>query len=323
MEMTLSANPRVGYTLKRQPSPLPTFPEFTPLRLGHRPIITQFTKRFPPFADYTFVSLYSWNIRKVVALSSLFGNLVVRFSDDLTDDTYLSFLGTHKLGETIEALLGYTRFHGYNSHLLLIPAPVIKYMPPGLRNQYDIKEDRDNHDYMLSVHDLSQFDHPKLRQRRANYNKFVQIYGDRSTCDLIDLTAPGMTDEVEDLLLNWRYARGKSADTTRNEFQAIHRCLQHSERLGVQAFGTYLDGKLIALNIFEIVDDMAIGHFMKVNTKFRGVSEHMVHVFSKYLETQGVTHINIQQDVGIQGLRAYKLSYRPEYFLKKYSIGRP
>ncbi len=301
---------------------LPLFPEFTPLRLHHRHLITRFTKDFPPFADYTFASLYSWNVRRIVALSNLHGNLVVRFSDDQTNKTFLSFLGTYKPERTIAMLLQYAETHRYLPTLSLIPQSVVDALPIDVRLRYDVCEDRDNDDYVLSVQELCRFNANKFRQRKTNYKKFVQTYGDRITSGVIDLTAPGIPAAVESLLASWRKARGKSRDVTRNEFLAIRRCLAHDQRLGIQAYGTYLDGDLVALNLFEVQDDMAIGHFMKVNTEYRGVSEHLVHQFARYLQTQGVSHINIQQDVGIEGLRAYKLSYRPEYFLKKYTISR-
>lgn len=316
VRITGAGTPRVAENVFE----LPTFPEFTPLRLSHRPLITQFTKDFPPFADYTFVSLYSWNIRRVVALSNLYGNLVVRFSDDTTNKTFFSFLGTCKVDKTIETLLRFIESRRYTSALSLIPQPVIDALPLDLRHKYTIHEDPDNNDYILSVSDLCKFNANKFRQRKTNYRKFVQAYGDRITSGLIDLTAPGIPAAVESLLASWRRARGKSQSATRNEFLAIRRCLAHDQRLGIQAYGTYLDGDLVALNLFEIRDDMAYGHFMKVNTEHRGVSEHLVYEFAKYLQARGVTHINIQQDLGIEGLRAYKMSYRPVYFLKKYVI---
>lgn len=301
-------------------SVLPVFPEFTPLQLGHAAIVAQFTKQFPPYADYTFVSLYSWNTRGVVALSTLNENLVVRFSDETTDDIYLSFLGKHELEKTTDTLLKFAHKQNYNPNLCLIPQAVIRSMSPELRTKYLILADRNNHDYILSVDALCQFETSLYKQRKANYKKFVRLYGKRVTCGVIDLASPGMTKEIEALFSDWRQVRKKPKRATHNEFLAIRRCLKHSQRLGVQAYGTYVDAKLVAINLFDISGDVAIGHFIKANTSYRGVTDHLVHMFARYLKTKGVTSINIQQDMGIEGLRAYKLSYRPSRFFRKYTI---
>lgn len=301
-------------------SVLPVFPEFTPLQLSHAELVAQFTKQFPPYADYTFTSLYSWDTKEVVALSSLSGNLVVRFSDETSDDVYLSFLGKHELEKTIDTLLHYAHTQGYNPNLCLIAQSVIRTMPWALRTKYFILEDRNNHDYILSVDDLCSFEATHHRQRKARYNQFMQAYGEHTQNGLIDLQSPQVRAEMEGLFLRWQQSRHKQSSETQNEFSAIRRCISASQQLGVRAYGTYVDGRLVACNLFEVENRMAIGHFMKADSSYQGVFEHFDYMFARYLQTQGITYLNIQQDMGFKGLRAHKLAYGPAFFLKKYTI---
>ncbi|MEJ0042787.1 MAG: hypothetical protein WDM81_11525 [Rhizomicrobium sp.] len=54
------------------------------------------TRRFPPYSDFNFLNLYSWDAGERVRLSSLNGNLVIRFADYLTDEPFYMFLGPHR-----------------------------------------------------------------------------------------------------------------------------------------------------------------------------------------------------------------------------------
>jgi len=45
-------------------------------------------------------------------------------------------------------------------------------------------------------------------------------------------------------------------------------------------------------------------------------------VVAEDLLARGYTHMNIQQDLGMEGLRNAKLALKPAYFLKKYSVRR-
>ena len=63
---------------------IPQFPEFKSLELSDKKDIESFTKRFPPYSDFNFVSMWSWDIKEEIRISQLNGNLVVRFTDYLT-----------------------------------------------------------------------------------------------------------------------------------------------------------------------------------------------------------------------------------------------
>jgi len=37
-------------------------------------------------------------------------------------------------------------------------------------------------------------------------------------------------------------------------------------------------------------------------------------------ETENFTYVNLEQDLGVEGLKRSKLSYHPQYMVKKYKI---
>lgn len=72
---------------------IPEFPQFKVLELSDKGDIEVFTKKFPPYSDFNFVSMWSWDIKGDMRISQLNDNLVVRFTDYLTGNPFFSFFG--------------------------------------------------------------------------------------------------------------------------------------------------------------------------------------------------------------------------------------
>ena len=87
------------------------------------------------------------------------------------------------------------------------------------------------------------------------------------------------------------------------------------------AYGLEIDRQLKAFIICEIVDqDWAIGHFWKADISYSGIYSYLMHYTSEVLTQLGISKMNIQQDLGLEGLRRFKNFMRPIARLKKYTI---
>src|SRR3990167_1574661 len=106
--------------------PKPLFPEFNPLTLEDKEGIENFTKQFPPYSDFNFTSMWSYDTDNDVQFSWLNGNFVMIFRDYITKNPFYSFLGNSKPIETINALLEYSKSQNLPEELFLIPEDNIK-----------------------------------------------------------------------------------------------------------------------------------------------------------------------------------------------------
>ena len=84
---------------------LPLYPTFKKLELSDKEIFEEHTKKFPPYSDYNFVSIWSYNTEDNVTFSFLNDNLVMKLNDYITNEPFYTFLGTNKAEETINNLL--------------------------------------------------------------------------------------------------------------------------------------------------------------------------------------------------------------------------
>jgi hypothetical protein len=59
---------------------------------------------------------------------------------------------------------------------------------------------------------------------------------------------------------------------------------------------------------------------MKTDLRYDGIASYLTHLTSRHFLDRGYTFANIEQDMGIPGLRAYKRSWRPCHFQRKFVI---
>ena len=88
---------------------IPAFPDFIPLSHEHKGAIEHFTRNFPPYSDYTFPSLWCWDLEEQCELSALHGNLVVRLTDYVSNAPFLSFIGVNQVEVVLESLFSLLR----------------------------------------------------------------------------------------------------------------------------------------------------------------------------------------------------------------------
>src|SRR6185295_2198251 len=99
-------------------------PVFKQLELMDAPDVARFTSRYAPFSDFNFAGLWLWNVDNSVQLSELMDNLVVRFSDYVTGETFYSLLGEHDLDEAVQQLIDLSNREKLRPWLKLVPEVV-------------------------------------------------------------------------------------------------------------------------------------------------------------------------------------------------------
>ena len=85
---------------------------------------------------------------------------------------------------------------------------------------------------------------------------------------------------------------------------------------------TFLRNSLSAFWILGILEDgYSISHFEKADTvSHQGVFAFVKKQVAHLLTEKGTTHVNLELDLGIPGLRRSKSSYAPHKHLRKYVV---
>lgn len=298
----------------------PKFPNFKKLEITDQQLFEEVQKGYPPYSDHHFTSLWSYNVDKDNEISLLNGNLVIKFADYNTSQPICTFVGPHKIADTIEKLMEYLKKKESHMELKVIPEHCIRDHMSELILRYDITEDRDNFDYIIDVDTMIHLRGNDLHSKRQRINQFLSE--NRAHTSLpINLKDPRVQKEIEELFLLWKTFKKRTDDVTKTEHEAIRRCIEYSTYFNLVNIGIYIEDRLIGFSINEVLrNGYYVGHFGKFHPEFTGGFQYLEHVTAKCMKEFGCKYMNYEQDLGDPGLREFKASWCPSRYLKKYTI---
>src|SRR5687768_13844438 len=149
---------------------LPTFPDRKPLEPTDRAAIERVTRRFAPYSDFAFGSLWAWDVEGSCRIASLHGNLVVQLKDYGSDEHFFGFIGDRRVTETAGALLERAVVEGIAPELRLVPAAVVaadRRLPAALT----VVPDPANDDYVCSIPAWVSLSGQEFAAHRAKINR--------------------------------------------------------------------------------------------------------------------------------------------------------
>lgn len=298
---------------------IPLFPRFKKLDLEDKEFMQEYVREFPPYSDFNFVSLYSYNTLDSAEISLLNNNLVIKFSDYTTNEFFCTFIGRDTIIETVRTLLNYAESNNLLPKLQLIPHAIAEELIK-VNDDFFITEDIDNFDYVLSTDDISNLIGNKYGPKRNFVNRFKRLYPEQKTIP-IDLADEDIQRQIIELFYFWEKKNNKRREETETELIAIKRLLAACNHFELLPFGVYYNNELIAFSIEEVVHKgYGMIHFEKANTDFIGIYQYLKNRTALEFKEKNVHYINYEQDLGIEGLRKAKLSWYPIHYLKKYII---
>ena len=101
------------------------------------------------------------------------------------------------------------------------------------------------------------------------------------------------------------------------DYEAAKEAIARMEGLQLCGGVYYVGGRPVAYALGEeIKEDTFVLHFAKAVSGYKGLMQFVIQSFSTLLPKK-YTYINMEQDLGNEGLRKFKESYRPAGFIKK------
>ena len=299
---------------------IPSFPTFKPLALDDQYEIEQWVKLFPPYSDFNFVSLWSWNTSGGFEISWLNDNLVVLFNDYGTGERFLSFIGRNAGVETAFRLLEYARERQIAPELRLLPEETA--ISLANREGIEVTPAPHHRDYILSVPEWCTLAGGQFRNKRYEISCFERDVAPE--CRQIDLSNRSIQQAMTEVFGRWVIDRERgNFPATVIESLAVRRIFTLHRPGDLLAMGLFVHGALVGYSINErLPNGYAMGHHSKVAGNYSGAYALMLRQTCRQLASEGFSLINIQQDLGEPGLALAKRLYRPQNYLFKYQVAR-
>lgn len=175
----------------------------------------------------------------------------------------------------------------------------------------EIIPNRDNFDYIYSAEALATFKGKKLHSKKNFLNRF------KSTYSYEYLSDPDKNELVEFFKeMDVKYPHND--DTGSAELEETIDLIENSELFGVLIGAIKVDGKIIAATIGAKIGDTLYVQIEKADREYIGAYPAIVSEFVKSVD--GISYVNREDDLGEEGLRQSKLSYKPLYLLEKYIV---
>jgi hypothetical protein len=174
----------------------------------------------------------------------------------------------------------------------------------------EILEDRNNFDYLYLRTDLAELSGKKYHKKRNLVNQFLASY----TSSGKPLTPELIPDAIE-VLNRWREDKGSEGD-----YSAAREALDLFTDLSLKGSLYYIGSKPAGWCLGESIGRGRIFtiHFEKAIDEYKGIYQYLNQAFASSLP-EYFTCINREQDLGDEGLRQAKMTYRPSGFVRKYT----
>lgn len=269
---------------------------------------------FEPYSDFNLVSIWGYMVPGTRYIYSK-GAVLYEMIDYKNGQKYLTAFGDDSVKQALKQLAKKSS----TPQLVLHHVPESTCLAIADWDALDaIDTDESNHDYIFSVLNIANLNSEHLIHKRKSLTKLVKQHPNLKV-KVIDHRLPENRRQIYSLFRQWIKQSG--SNDWKREYHAIQRVLK-MEGFRIICIGAYDKKKLVGFTVNEIEKNGYYqGHYGKTNYNYPGLGLYLEHETAKYiLKHYKSKYINLQQDMGIEGLRYYKSSLDPIKKLKKYNL---
>lgn len=270
--------------------------------------------------EYSFANNLAW--RRLA-------DTLIDFKDDFyiscsfyDGDPYFTFpsgvalddAGKEKYTELFSELKKYTEDLGKPFAVSSVSAENLPWLEEIYGDTIEVRADRDSFDYIYNSEDLINLSGKKYHGKRNHIKRFKERDWsfkliDESDFDECTAFAAGFYNGAED----------KDFSAVVEQY-AIYTFFKNFDHLGLVGGALYCDGEMAGFTIGERLNsDTFDVHIEKARADIQGAYPTLCNEFAKAAASR-FRYVNREEDLGLEGLRRSKLSYRPAFLQEKYTV---
>lgn len=270
-----------------------------------------------PSADYNFGNIYIWDKH--------YRQLICRFGDRMLTKlryngkpTFVFPIGSGPLRPALEAIRDYAAETDCPFCLRGITEKHRQLLEEEFPGCFEYSEDVSCADYIYRAERLASYSGKALHGKKNHCNRF-EAENDWDFVPLSRELIPGCLDMLD----TWSEENSQRLDKSiAFEHDAIIRAFAAYEQLGLEGGVLRISGKIVGFTVGELSCRNTFDvHFEKAEGSINGAYPMVCRELTRMLMAKypQLEYINREDDMGLESLRRSKLSYKPEYMLKKYT----
>lgn len=286
------------------------YPLFRPLKKEDRPLFEEaFGKNPPEISEFTFTNLYAWREIYKIEVSILENMVILRCGVEGKPGFFPPIGEGAGVKEVIEKIL-----RDSGGVFIRIPEAVKSLFDADAR--FNLEFDADNSDYLFRAKDLILLEGRNYDGKRNIIRKF------KSSCEYayVKLSESNISEclEFQD---KWCSVKGcDSIKGLNEERRAVAEILESFSSFALLGGAIRIENVICAVAIAERLNpDTLVMHVLKAEPSIAGLYQAITNEFLA-TEARDFKYVNLEQDLGQEGLRKAKLSYHPVRMVKKYNL---
>lgn len=184
-------------------------------------------------------------------------------------------------------------------------------------DRFVIEERRDLYEYIYNVQDLAYLEGSKYYNKRNEVRSFLRKYEGHV---LIEELKAEDIENVKKLSREWLLHDDHRMEDKQLQMEnkALNIVFDNYEKLGIMGLTIYIDDDLAGFIVGVKLNDLYVDAMIeKGNINYKGVYKVLNKEFSRIC-CEDYKFINLEEDLGVEGLRNMKLLYHPSHYIKKY-----
>lgn len=289
---------------------IPPYPSFRPIGSLDKNLFDEAFRNNPPeISEYTFTNLYSWRKVYDFEISRLDDFIILASKNGPGLPRFFDPIGKGDKKGAITKIL-----QDCAATFVRIPEQTNALFTgePGFISE----DDQDNSDYLFRIEDLVRLAGRKYDGKRNLIKKFKSLY----KYEYFKLSEANIK-ECLDFIETWCAVKDcDNIKSLNHEREAFFQILENFSSFGLIGGAIRIEGKICAVAIAERLNpDTLVMHILKAQSEYMGLYQTINQEFLAS-EAVGFEYLNMEQDLGLEGLRKAKLSYHPLKMIKKYTL---
>ena len=299
------------------------------ISLEHREELERFLNRFPhKTSGLTFTSLYMWREVNQFSWEIIDDFLCVAGSSNFEGFEEEPFIfpllplegNCHpgKLRAALARVILKFREEGYPFVMRLVPDHMVESYKAAFPGKMIFVQDRPNHDYVYTTESLATLSGRRFHKKKNLVHLFDREYLGRYEIRPMSSEIAEEAIELLEYIGNKKDVDGFERDMLDMEAGVLGEILPSFDSLGFEGVAVYIDGKQQAYAFGARLDEeTGVEHIEKGNIEFKGIYQKINNEFCKLMKDK-YKYVNREEDMGLEGLRHAKTSYRPCNMVEKY-----